>query len=56
MYTMEYFSAVKNKIVSSAEKWMETLMHVTRSAKFRKTNIACFLSNMEFRPKNNNMA
>jgi hypothetical protein len=28
MYTMEYFSAVKNKIVSSAEKWMETLMHV----------------------------
>jgi hypothetical protein len=52
LYTMEFYSATKNKILSFAGKWME-LENTVKLARFRRPKVACFLSYVEYRPNTN---
>jgi hypothetical protein len=48
-YTIEFLTAIiKHEIMPFARKWMK-LKIITLSQIFRKTNITCFLSDMESR-------
>jgi hypothetical protein len=54
LYTMEFYSATKNEMLSFASKWME-LENITSSkvSQFQKPKIACSPSYVDCRPKTN---
>jgi hypothetical protein len=56
LYTMEFYSATKNEILSFAHKWMElesiTLNNIIL-ARLRRPNAACSLSYVEYSPNTN---
>jgi hypothetical protein len=54
LYTMEFYSAIKNEISSYASKWME-LENIILSevSQTQRPNFACSPSYADYRPKTN---
>jgi hypothetical protein len=53
LYTMEFYSATKNDILSFAGKWMELENIILSDVRFRRPKVECFLSYVEYRPNAN---
>jgi hypothetical protein len=50
-HTLEYYSAIKNKIMSFAGKWMELeIINLNKLTTLRKTNSTCSFSHAESSP------
>jgi hypothetical protein len=52
IYAVEYYSAIRNEIMTFGGKWMELEINILSEViRSRKTIIICFLSYVEARPK-----
>jgi hypothetical protein len=55
LYTVEFYSVIKNEILSFAGKWLELKnIILVKLAMFRRSKVTCFLSYVEYRPNINN--
>jgi hypothetical protein len=54
LYTIEFYSATKNEILSFASKWMELEnIILSKVSQIRRPKIICSFSYMDYRPKTN---
>jgi hypothetical protein len=50
MYTKEFYSTIKNKIILFVGKWMELENIMLSKASLKKSKVTCFPSYVEARP------